>query len=83
MLQGSLALIAAERGFLKKLLSGMINICANCKKIRDDKGYWKHIESHIKDHSEAKFSHGICPDCAKKLYPEVYDENLKALWKSV
>lgn len=53
-----------------KLLSGMIPICASCKKIRDDKGYWNQIESYIKSHSEAEFSHGICPQCTEKLYPE-------------
>jgi PAS domain S-box-containing protein len=55
-----------------KMLSGLLPICASCKKIRDDKGYWKQIESYIRDHSEAVFSHGICPDCAKKEYPELY-----------
>jgi PAS domain S-box-containing protein len=55
-----------------KVLRGIIPICASCKKIRDDKGYWNQIESYIRDHSEAEFSHGICPDCAKKLYPEFY-----------
>ena len=53
-----------------KTLSGLLPICASCKKIRDDKGYWNHIESYIKNHSEAEFSHGICPDCAQKLYPD-------------
>ncbi|MCG2752321.1 MAG: hypothetical protein L6301_10780 [Desulfobacteraceae bacterium] len=53
-----------------KLLGGLLPICASCKKIRDDKGYWNQIESYIKDHSEAEFSHGICPECAEKLYPE-------------
>jgi DNA-binding response OmpR family regulator len=52
-----------------KVLSGLIPICAKCKKIRDDKGYWGQIEIYIRDHSEAEFSHGICPDCAKVLYP--------------
>ena len=52
-----------------KRLSGLLPICAHCKKIRDDKGYWKQIEIYIQEHSEADFSHGICPDCAKKLYP--------------
>jgi len=52
-----------------KVLSGFLPICASCKQIRDDKGYWTQIESYIRDHSEAEFSHGICPDCAKKLYP--------------
>lgn len=60
-----------------KQLSGMLPICASCKKIRDDKGYWKQIESYIKEHSEAEFSHGICPDCMKKLYPEVYERHFK------
>lgn len=54
-----------------KTLSGFLPICASCKKIRDDKGYWNQIESYISRHSEAEFSHGICPDCAKKLYPEL------------
>jgi PAS domain S-box-containing protein len=55
-----------------KTLSGLLPICANCKKIRDDKGYWNQIEAYIHDHSEADFSHSICPECAKKLYPEFY-----------
>jgi len=58
-----------------KKLSGMLPICASCKKIRDDKGYWNQIESYIRDRSEAEFSHGICPDCAKKLYPELYKDD--------
>ncbi len=53
-----------------KLLSGFLPICASCKKIRDDKGYWNQIESYIRTHSEAEFTHSICPDCTKKLYPE-------------
>jgi len=53
-----------------KLLSGFIPICASCKKIRDDKGYWNQIEVYIRDHSEAIFSHGICPECSKTLFPE-------------
>jgi len=56
-----------------KLLSGLLPICAACKKIRDDQGYWQQIESYIKAHSEAAFSHSICPDCLIKLYPELYD----------
>lgn len=56
-----------------KKLSGLIPICASCKKIRDDKGYWQQIEAYIRDHSEAEFSHGICPECAKKLYPDLFD----------
>ena len=54
-----------------KQLSGFLPICASCKQIRDDKGYWTQIESYVKEHSEADFSHGICPDCAKRLYPQV------------
>ncbi|MDP2104781.1 MAG: hypothetical protein Q8J76_02210, partial [Desulfobulbaceae bacterium] len=53
-----------------KKLSGFLPICASCKKIRDDGGYWQQVEIYIRDHSEAQFSHGICPDCIKKLYPE-------------
>jgi PAS domain S-box-containing protein len=55
-----------------KILSGLLPICANCKKIRDDKGYWNQIEAYIRDHSEADFSHSICPECAKKFYPEFH-----------
>ncbi len=54
-----------------KQLSGLLPICASCKKIRNDEGYWEQIEGYIKAHSGAEFSHGICPDCAKKLYPEI------------
>ena len=54
-----------------KKLSGFLPICASCKKIRDDKGYWQQIEQYITEHSEALFSHGLCPECAKKLYPEL------------
>ncbi len=53
-----------------KVLRGILPICANCKKIRDDQGYWKQVETYIRDHSEADFSHSICPECAKILYPE-------------
>ncbi|MBF0506616.1 MAG: PhnD/SsuA/transferrin family substrate-binding protein [Nitrospirae bacterium] len=57
-----------------KQLSGLLPICASCKKIRDDKGYWNQIEIYISEHSEALFSHAICPECGKKLYPEYYDK---------
>jgi sensor domain CHASE-containing protein len=57
-----------------KTLSGLLPICAQCKKIRDDKGYWNQIETYIHKHSGAKFSHGMCPECFKKLYPELYEE---------
>jgi DNA-binding NtrC family response regulator len=53
-----------------KQLSGLLPMCASCKKIRDDNGYWNQLEAYISDHSEADFSHGICPECVKKLYPE-------------
>ena len=53
-----------------KYLEGILPICASCKKIRDDKGHWHQIESYIRNRSKAEFSHGICPECAKKLYPE-------------
>ncbi len=52
-------------------LRGIIPICASCKKVRDDKGYWNQIESYVRDHSEADFSHSICPECAKELYPDL------------
>ena len=58
-----------------KILNGMLPICASCKKIRDDKGYWNQIEAYIGEHSEATFSHGICPGCAKELYPECHQLN--------
>ncbi len=51
-----------------KTLSGLFPICASCKKIRDDKGYWNRIDSYIQEHSEAKFSHGLCPQCTDDLY---------------
>ncbi|OQX20670.1 MAG: hypothetical protein BWK76_00440 [Desulfobulbaceae bacterium A2] len=56
-----------------KTLSGLLPICSSCKKIRDDTGYWSQIEAYIAQHSEAQFSHGICPDCVKKLYPGLSD----------
>jgi CheY-like chemotaxis protein len=57
-----------------KTLRGILPICSYCKKIRDDEGYWHQVEVYIRDHSEAEFSHGICPECAKKLYPEIFGE---------
>lgn len=57
-----------------KMLSGFLPICASCKKIRDDQGYWQQIEAYIRDHSEAEFSHSICPECARKFYPDFFDE---------
>ena len=60
-----------------KVLSGLLPICASCKKIRDDQGYWQDVAVYIRDHSEAEFSHGICPDCMAKLYPELVLEDPK------
>ena len=58
-----------------KRLSGLLPICVSCKKIRNDKGYWTRIEQYIQEHSEAEFSHGICNDCAKKLYPDYFKDD--------
>ena len=55
-----------------KVLSGFIPICASCKKIRDDQGYWNQLEAYIQSHTEAQFSHGICPDCATSLYSDYF-----------
>ena len=60
-----------------KKLSGLIPICASCKKVRTDKGYWQQVEEYIAEHSDAGFSHGICPDCVKKLYPEHYEQYIE------
>ena len=57
-----------------KVLSGLVPICAHCKKIRDDSGYWNQLEDYIARHSEMVFSHGTCPECARKLYPDYYKE---------
>jgi DNA repair exonuclease SbcCD ATPase subunit len=53
-----------------KTLRGILVICSSCKKIRDENGFWSEIESYIKSHSQAEFSHSICPDCMNRLYPE-------------
>lgn len=55
-----------------KTLSGLLPICASCKKIRDDNGYWSQIEEYIRKHSDAEFTHGLCPECAAELYPEFF-----------
>jgi hypothetical protein len=55
-----------------KVLRGLLPICSSCKKVRDDKGYWNQIESFVQKHSDAEFSHSICPECAKKLYSDLY-----------
>jgi hypothetical protein len=54
-----------------KALRGLIPICSACRRIRDDQGFWSHLEEYLSKHSEAMLSHGICPECARKLYPEV------------
>lgn len=53
-----------------KMLSGLLPVCAQCKKIRNDEGVWERIETYISKHSDAHFSHGLCPECARRLYPE-------------
>jgi sigma-B regulation protein RsbU (phosphoserine phosphatase) len=60
-----------------KTLRGIVPICANCKKIRDDQGYWNQVEVYVRDHTEAEFSHSICPDCVKELYPEFIHDKTK------
>ncbi|MFZ2657532.1 MAG: GAF domain-containing protein [Victivallales bacterium] len=60
-----------------KVLSGLLPICASCKKIRDDKGYWANLESYLTKHTDTQFSHGICPDCAEALYPDLVAEMKK------
>jgi DNA-binding NarL/FixJ family response regulator len=55
-----------------KTLKGLIPICPGCKKVRDDRGFWEQVEAYISEHSEAEFSHGLCPDCARRLYPEYF-----------
>lgn len=60
-----------------KTLSGLLPICAGCKKIRDDSGYWNRIEDYIRRHSDADFTHGLCPECAKKLYPQFFGPDNK------
>jgi len=65
-----------------KQLSGIVPICASCKKIRNDSGYWQKIEVYIKEHTQAKLSHGICPGCEKKLYPEFIENENKSEDKS-
>ncbi len=58
-------------------LRGIVPICANCKKIRDDQGYWSQVEAYVQKHSGATFTHGICPDCLVRFYPEVAEEVLR------
>ncbi len=60
-----------------KTLRGIVPICANCKKIRNDRGYWEQVEVYVRNHSEADFSHSICPECMQKIYPEFAQEMIK------
>ncbi len=57
-----------------KTLRGLIPICANCKKVRDDEGFWQQVEVYVKEHTEAQFTHGICPDCMDTLYPSLHQK---------
>jgi hypothetical protein len=62
-----------------KTLQGLLPICASCKKVRiEEEGYWEQVEEYISKHSLLRFSHGLCEDCAKKLYPGIFDENENA-----
>ena len=60
-----------------KVLKGILPICAKCKKIRDDQGYWQQVERYISDHTDARFSHGLCQPCATLLYPEYFSDKAK------
>ena len=56
-----------------RTLKGIVPICANCKNVRDDQGYWNRVESYLNEHTEADFTHAVCPDCMKRLYPQFED----------
>lgn len=58
-----------------RTLKGIVPICANCKNVRDDQGYWNRVENYVKEHTEAEFSHAVCPDCMKKLYPQFKEDS--------
>jgi YesN/AraC family two-component response regulator len=58
-----------------RTLRGLIPICQSCKKIRDDQGYWHQVEDYVESHSDAAFTHGLCPDCSRKLYPQLYGDD--------
>ena len=58
-----------------RILRGIVPICAGCKKIRDDQGYWKQVEVYLQEHTEAEFSHGLCPDCKKRLYTDLSENS--------
>ena len=61
-----------------KQLKGLLPICSHCKKIRNDKGYWQKVKVYIRQHSDADFSHSLCPACVKMLYPEFYAQEKKS-----
>lgn len=61
-----------------KTLTGMLPICSNCKKIRDDQGYWQAVELYLAEHSGATLSHGMCPDCIRELYPDMAEQIIKS-----
>lgn len=60
-----------------KTLEGLLPICASCKNVRDDKGYWQTVETFVSSRTDATFTHGLCPACVRKLYPEYAEEVLK------
>jgi DNA-binding NtrC family response regulator len=60
-----------------KVLTGLLPICAGCKKIRNDKGYWEQVETYLKAHADIEFTHGFCPDCMVRLYPEFMNDKKK------
>ncbi|MDD2338287.1 MAG: hypothetical protein PHD01_17155 [Geobacteraceae bacterium] len=74
--QRALAMSLKEALSNVKVLKELLPICAICKKIRDDDGYWQQIETYITNNSDTYFSHGICPDCCKKLYPDQHERML-------
>ena len=57
-----------------RTLKGIVPICASCKNVRDDQGYWNRVETYLNEHTEAEFSHAVCPDCMKRLYPQFKDD---------
>jgi DNA-binding response OmpR family regulator len=58
-----------------RVLKGIVPICASCKNVRDDQGYWNRVETYLNEHTEAEFSHAVCPDCMKRLYPQFKDDD--------
>ena len=60
-----------------KTLSGLVPICSSCKKVRNDEGYWQEVEDYVAAHTDADFTHGICTECMKELYPDFYEKKMK------